>query len=156
MATATCTHEHTHQIGDDHCYTGSVAVEPYTDENRAAHGGITYDIECNACGARRSVNRNQSHVEVSPWRPSREVRRQQAARLRASVPAAPAAVIMTCSDGRKVRASVDREGMIALEGSAYSTADERAIIAALPPSWIEAAKITRRALLAAASAEAEV
>ena len=39
-------------------YTGSVAVHPYTEENRAAHGGVTYHEVCR-CGAERAVNAGQ-------------------------------------------------------------------------------------------------
>ena len=47
-------------------YTGSVAVYPYTEENRAAHGGVTYHEVCR-CGAERAVNANGLHREYSPW-----------------------------------------------------------------------------------------
>lgn len=78
---ATCKHEHTHQYGDDRTFVFPVAVHPYTDENRAAHGGISWTEECNACGARRAVNQNQAHIEVGPWglpRIEREAAEEQA------------------------------------------------------------------------------
>lgn len=61
-----CKHENT-KAGPDYCYSGSVAVEPYTHENRAAHGGVSYEETCLDCGAVRSVNTNRWHKEVSPW-----------------------------------------------------------------------------------------
>lgn len=62
---------HTHQpvqISPDRGYNGSVAVHPYTDENRAAHGNITYTERCATCGAERRANVNGLHAEYSPWR----------------------------------------------------------------------------------------
>ena len=44
-----------------------MAVYPYTDENPAGHGNICQLVECTACGCRRNENRNQWHLEVSPW-----------------------------------------------------------------------------------------
>lgn len=71
-----CPHLHTRD-GNEYGYTGSVAVSPYTEENRAAHGGITYTQTCLACGAERSVNQNQWHVEYSPWGPDAATREQR-------------------------------------------------------------------------------
>ena len=74
-----CKHEKIRQHGRDRGFTGSVAVYPYTDENRAAHGGITRQEECVACGARRSLNINQCHVEYGTWgetEAEREARRR--------------------------------------------------------------------------------
>ena len=48
-------------------YTGSVAVAPYTEENRAAAGNIC-DRETCRCGAERYVNRNGRHEELGVWR----------------------------------------------------------------------------------------
>jgi len=47
-------------------YTGSVAVAPYTEENRSAAGNIC-DLETCRCGAKRSVNRNGRHEELGVW-----------------------------------------------------------------------------------------
>lgn len=69
MTRNTCTHEHT-TSGRDYAYTGSVAVAPYTNENRAAHGCITYTETCSACGAQRAVNANQCHYEYGTWGPT--------------------------------------------------------------------------------------
>lgn len=70
-----CTHESTHDVADSvRCYSGSVAVEPLTHENRAAHGNTSSVEECDHCGAHRMVNSNQRHVEVSPWGPDRATR----------------------------------------------------------------------------------
>lgn len=151
-----CQHSRNHQIGDDWGYTGSVAVYPYTDENRAAHGAITIMVECDLCGARRKENHNQGYVEMSPWGPSREARRQEAERLQRAIPQAPNPVAVTCGDGRRVRVSVDNDGMILLTGDSYTSDDERTIIAALPGKWIKNAQTFRRAVLRAEEAASEV
>ena len=66
-----CTHAHT-TAGRHYGFSGSVARYPYTDENRAAHGGITYTETCDRCRATRSVNQNGGHSEYSPWRPAEQ------------------------------------------------------------------------------------
>lgn len=48
-------------------YTGSVAVYPYTYENRAAHGAVEFVDTCR-CGARRRRLSNGRHQELGPWR----------------------------------------------------------------------------------------
>ena len=72
-----CDHTKTHQIGPDTCFNGPVAVEPYTTENRVAHGNITYTEECVTCGARRAVNANAGQNEYGPFGESREQREAQ-------------------------------------------------------------------------------
>lgn len=65
------THRHTPiQIGREYCFGGSVAQHPYTDENRAAHGNVTWTEACSICGAERAVNGNQGFREYSPWGPT--------------------------------------------------------------------------------------
>jgi hypothetical protein len=85
----TCKHEKTKQEGRDYGFTCSVAVYPYTAENRAAHGNICYTEKCCSCGALRSVNVNGSHMEFSPWGPTQDERerreREEAARKLAEV-----------------------------------------------------------------------
>lgn len=66
MTTTVHTHAPARQTRD-RCYTETVSVAPYTDECRAAHGGVTYDEIC-ACGVARAVNVNGAHVEEGPWR----------------------------------------------------------------------------------------
>lgn len=66
-----CQHIHTHQVGPDRGYSRPVAQEPYTHENRAEHGNITYIEACDTCGAQRAVNANASQYEYSPWGPTR-------------------------------------------------------------------------------------
>lgn len=68
-----CTHKKT-ICGQDYCFAGPVAQEPYTHENRAAHGGICYTETCRYCGDERSVNANQMHQEVGPWGASKSER----------------------------------------------------------------------------------
>lgn len=151
-----CSHTHTHQIGDNWGFTGSVAVYPYTDEDRRAHGAITIMVECDSCGARRKENHNQGFVEVGTWGPSRDTRRQEAERLQRAIPRPPQALSLTCGDGRKIRVSIDKDGMILLSGDAYTNEDERTIIAALPDKWLHAAQSFRSALLRAEDAASEV
>ena len=80
-----CKHSRTRER-DVRCYSASVAVEPYTTENPAAAGGITFVEECLDCGMEMAVNRNQRHVECGPWRipqavfDAREARRASDAR----------------------------------------------------------------------------
>lgn len=57
-------HSHTAIRDEDWGYTGPVA--PAGHENKAAHGNITRIEYCD-CGARRWININGSHREVSPW-----------------------------------------------------------------------------------------
>jgi hypothetical protein len=61
-----CSHANT-TTGQMYGYTGSVAKHPYTHENRAAHGAVTYTETCQLCGAQRRVNSNGRHQEYSPW-----------------------------------------------------------------------------------------
>lgn len=73
-----CRHESTHEVpGSTCCFSGPVNVEPYTSENRAAHGNIQYVQECDRCGSRRAVNVNQSFAEYAPWGPDAEERRRE-------------------------------------------------------------------------------
>lgn len=71
-----CEHKDTKQVGPDRGFFDSVAVPPYTEENPAAHGGITYRVACVACGAERAVNVNGNHAEYSPWSPSKAAREE--------------------------------------------------------------------------------
>lgn len=61
-----CDHQNAVEDRDVYCYTGSVAVEPYTHENRAAHGNITVTDRCQ-CGAARARLVNGIHQEFGPW-----------------------------------------------------------------------------------------
>lgn len=74
------------RIGNDRAFTGSVAVQPYTEENPCAHGNITFTEECTRCGAQRSVNVNGRHREYGPYGPTRarrdDLERREAARKR--------------------------------------------------------------------------
>jgi len=61
-------HEHTPQhVGRDRVFTGPVYHEPWTGENRRAHGNIEYTERCTECGAERLVVSNQDDYEYSPW-----------------------------------------------------------------------------------------
>jgi hypothetical protein len=61
-----CEHNNVIELGD-HAFVGPVNREPFTAENRAAHGGITRKQRCADCGATRRVNINGQHKEYSPW-----------------------------------------------------------------------------------------
>ena len=61
-----CSHADRQRI-DERCYSGPVAVHPYTAENHAAHGWMTVTEECAGCGWRRRLNVNQHHVEYGVW-----------------------------------------------------------------------------------------
>ena len=61
-----CTHKLT-TYTENKCFRHPVAKPPYTEENRAAHGGVTYMQICALCGAQRPTNENGRHVEVGPW-----------------------------------------------------------------------------------------
>jgi len=75
-----CQHNDT-KTGTPYCYMGSVAEYPYTHENRAAHGSVTYRETCRACGARRQVNHNGVHRECSTWSMSAHDRQRHHADL---------------------------------------------------------------------------
>jgi hypothetical protein len=64
--------------GPDCGFTGSVAVPPYTAENRAAHGCVVTTEVCRVCGAERRVNVNQLHEEYGPWGLCRAARERAA------------------------------------------------------------------------------
>lgn len=151
---AACKHTRT-TAGQTLGYSWSVAVPPYTAENRAAHGGITFTEECDDCGARRKVNQNQRHVEVSPWGESRAVRAQRAEIARekandqmAEAERAIAAVeplIVTHESGRTATVSIDAEGMLVVEGAEWSE-----VKTALSRSaWLDQAKVARQAVVEA-------
>lgn len=57
------------------------AIPVSHDENQAAHGCVTYEVECVECGARRSENINGRHAEFGPWGSMRE---ERAAAVRAA------------------------------------------------------------------------
>lgn len=55
-------HEHQPEKTTVRRYTGPVS----RDENRAAHGNVTYRDHC-ACGAVRDRNVNGRHSEIGDW-----------------------------------------------------------------------------------------
>lgn len=73
-----------HEIADrknERGFSGSVAAYPHSDENRAAHGCITYTEVCRNCGAERDVNQNQCHYEYGNYGLSRVDRDERAAKI---------------------------------------------------------------------------
>lgn len=48
-------------------YTSPVFTPGKTDENRGAHGAVTYTETCDACGMQRRINSNGRHTEFSAW-----------------------------------------------------------------------------------------
>ena len=108
-----CQHERTTE-GTHYCYVGSVAVHPYTDENRVAHGNITYTETCLLCGSERAVNENAGQHEYSTWGPTRAQREEQERRAQerreaeqlqkedAAVAAQRAHILDVCADSALV------------------------------------------------------
>ena len=116
--TEICDHATTTTIGEPGPYNGSVAVHPYTEENRAAHGNIEEVEECTCCGARRRVLVNRRHVEVGPWGPTAK---QRAAAERAKAEQArreqEAIEDATC-ESRKVKVMQvrDEQALVSIDG----------------------------------------
>jgi len=153
----TCDHAVTEQIGPDRCFSGSVAVHPYTEEIRAAHGCVALTEQCVACGARREVNVNQRHVEVGPWGPNQEARRAEAGRLDRLARAAVAAVgdaSVSHPDGRVLTLSVDADGMVIVVGP-HVDAELPAALSSVP-AWLSSAQRAREAARQAEEARASV
>lgn len=140
-------------------FTG-VAVEPYTTQNRAAHGGVRYVETCSHCGAERERLVNGLHEEVSPWGPSLAKRRAHHARLYAQAQACIRAitpVTLTRGDGLRATVRVDRHGFVCVDTDREHTdADVRALLASPHLSaFIAAAQEARRAVRAAEDAEVD-
>jgi hypothetical protein len=53
--------------GKHYSFAVPVNTGGVTEENRAAHGGVSYDEICVECKAVRRVNRNGRHFECSAW-----------------------------------------------------------------------------------------
>lgn len=149
-----CNHTQTKEISEGG-FLGSVAVYPYTEENRAAHGNITVAVECVKCGARQSQNINGNHIEVSPWAGSREERRRiiekaEGKAYRALQAAKQARLTLVCEDGRKLHVRVSHEdGCILLDGSPHTSreADEAASVAMTDETFARLAMAARTAVL---------
>lgn len=59
---------HTAVIDGAHLpFRGSVATPHVSEENRAAHGWLTYTQTCSDCRSMRDVNQNGMHFEFSAW-----------------------------------------------------------------------------------------
>jgi len=111
------------------------------EEDRRAHGGVSWTDTCRGCGARRGVNANQGWREEGPGGPSRSEREGDAARREAAAREAVASVPPLQT------ASLDSEGYVI---TSSKTLDD------LPASWVEAAKRARRAVLVATAARRNV
>lgn len=61
-----CRHENVNR-GEPRPFFQSVAMHPYTAENRAAHGFCTHREKCIDCGNIRMVVTNGGHEEFGPW-----------------------------------------------------------------------------------------
>jgi hypothetical protein len=61
-----CTHTLTTYTGNK-CYRHPVAKPPYTEENPAAHGGVTYVQICALCGAQRRATATGGQGYVGRW-----------------------------------------------------------------------------------------
>jgi hypothetical protein len=55
--------------GKHYSFAVPVHTGGLTDENRAAHGGVTYEQICVDCKAVRKVNQNGDHLEFGVWLP---------------------------------------------------------------------------------------
>jgi hypothetical protein len=70
MTQTKCQHANVDEVkGSTRCFMHGVAVHPFTDENRAAHGNICITEACQDCGAERQTLINNRHYEYSPWGP---------------------------------------------------------------------------------------
>lgn len=140
-----CTHADTRTLSV-RAFVGPVSV----DENRAAHGNVTMEVECVACGARQMRNVNGVHVETGTWGLTRAQR--FAAAAAAEVQAIQARAFrpepLTLFRGDlSVQLAVDEEGWILVDGDApHPTVDQ---IAAVAPAFVRAAAAFRRAVLEA-------
>lgn len=142
-----CKHEKTRQYGRDYGFSGSVAHPPYTEENPSAHGCISYQEECVACGARRWLNVNGCHIEYGTWGETESEREAQRRVLEVRArEVAPTPITLASDTGDRVTVRLDRHGMVCIQGCHR---DERAVLAALPAEWLAAAQEARRAVLAA-------
>lgn len=148
-----CSHARTRE-GQSHAFAGGVARPPYTDENRAAHGCVTYTEVCLQCGARRSVNQNQLHHEFGVWGPSLEIRRAEAASLAREAREAigSLAPLVFQRQGRRATVRLDADGLISIDGAAW----EEILPALSRSAWLDQAKAARRALAVAQTAQEDV
>lgn len=144
----TCAHTQTRSSGE-RPYSGPVAVQPYTDENPSAHGGTTLTEECQGCGARRSVNRNQRHVEYGSWGKSRAARLLDASceqiKARQAVASVEPLVLTNRKSGRTATVSIDAEGLLVVEGVAWTQIE--GLVSRSP--WLGKAKAARQAVVEA-------
>ena len=115
MATKKCKHDNVTASDEIRGFSGPVYREPYTHENRAAHGGITYTQVCDDCGSERSVLQNQRFLEFGPWGPdlaTRERReRERLEREQQEREAAEDAALVVA----KIRVLERRDGQICVE-----------------------------------------
>lgn len=98
-----------------------------------AHGGVTYEMECSLCGARRLENVNQQHREVGCWGPDRATRQTAAREAMKTAREAIAAVKpITCTrtDGLRLVLTLDEEGYVNARGDAHKETDVAAALRA--------------------------
>ena len=141
---------------DAYGYTGSVARHPFTHENRAAHGGVKFVETCSACGARRPRNENGRHVEYGTWGDSLAQRQREAKTARELARRAIAAIEplrLTRSEGSSCVVTVDREGMICLDGASWQQVESTV---RAQRAWMHQAWEARKLAQAAERAEWEV
>jgi hypothetical protein len=153
-----CNHARMNQVGRERCYMGSVAVEPYTASNPAAHGNIEVTEECARCGAQRRTLINGRHEEHGPFGPSRAEREREESRAqlaaeeteRRRADAIRRAEDMIGSVGelavRNVFLRLDRGGYVVVPAN-VEWADIAPDVIATP--WFRRAQQARQALVAA-------
>lgn len=144
-----CKHRNT-TCGRDRCFTGPVS----RDENRAAHGNMTYTVTCDDCGAQQDVNQNQGFFERGPWGASRAERERERVDANRQLKhelerelkerfAAISPLRLTSNKGRTATVSVDQEGYVIARGAPWD-----AIAAAVVGSeWWQQATAIRMAIV---------
>lgn len=150
-----CEHKHT-RTGEAHGFTGSVARPPYTEQNPAAHGGVTFTETCLMCGARRQLNRNGMHEERGTWGPSEAERERSAAQRKliaeGSLRVARAAALKLgpvtfVRAGQEIEVWIDDEGFLCASGAPH-TDEDLAAAARSHPAMLETARALRAAHIA--------
>ena len=149
-----CQHEVVHERSES-CYRGSVSIH---DENPRAHGGVRVEVECAACGARRSENRNGKHVEIGGWGSTREERADESRSATARVNEVRRIVSGRTATIRRggdvVHVVIAADGYLLCSGSVDASEHVAALRAC--PALVADARALREAIAAAqVAAEAE-
>ena len=117
------------------------------DENRAAHGAVTHEERCASCGALRLVNVNQRAVEIGPWGPSVDARRQAAREADRTAERLRAEVGTITLDG--LTYSVDPDGLIVADSDVPRRRAEADLQSDAAAQFLQRAQRARRAVIEA-------